>query len=315
MVYSFWYHFFIFLKIIGLAPMTCVQNTAVSKPFETSKSGRAYGIVFLTLWILTHSYVIVLNSSTFIEAHDFSVIWYVFSITSNVLLVFIAIFTLFIKERFAVDICNELHEINYWLEIFDKYYLRKKVDRKLKLLIFLNLLFCVITIIDRALSTCFGPLGWIQIIDLILSSWIVIQFIGMKVLMGAIAETINEQFQWFYDNPRIVVEQLIFENGQDAHDISLIVTAKINILQDIYLKLTKITTRLTKFYSLIMLVCIIGIFRAKIFDVFFIMNKLLREDTPFSICQSVNIYLAFLWRTLLLLTITFSVTKLTSEVS
>lgn len=61
-----------------------------------------------------------------------------FFVAITFFIVFTMISTIVLKQKSAIDICNELHEIHQLLKIWDKNYLHKGIFMILKLLILVN---------------------------------------------------------------------------------------------------------------------------------------------------------------------------------
>lgn len=312
---SLWYVCFVSLKIIGLAPMSWLQHSTIRNPFKISAQGKAYSIVILILWILTHVYF--LSSLFKTEDSGFFSISYGLFLLEKMFIIFTTILTLSLSQNSIVDICNELHETNYSLEAFDIDYRGKKIDNKLKFLISVNGLFSVTYPTLRALFYCTNVIQWFFIIDSILIIWIMVQYVGMIILMGAMIETINDQFQRFCDDPGIVVEDLINESiSHINYDVMSGQAARVDILQKLYLKLTKTAIKYADFYGFIMLICIVETFYNILIEAFLIINMISMGERSVPKClPKFGILLCFFWSTLVLFSVTFSVTKLTSEVT
>lgn len=297
--HNFWYIYLIFLKIIGLAPVSWLSNTTFTSPFRISVRSRLYNLIFLAgytfmqLYVATHDVLLEFRHYNLLLTADYII---------SSLTVFTTVCTAILKQKKVDDICDKLYKINRLLKVFDKYYEQKKIDARLNLLVTLNMCFCLIFLIRTVLYHKFNMIIWLYIINNILVSFILIQYVGLIVLMGAMAERINEQFELFDDN------------GNGCHQSSTIFS-KIEILKELYLDIKETVVKYIEFYGSIMLICIVELYFMTLIDTFFMIRKIIREKK--SIFQSLTIktYLLFImWDIVVLLSVTFSATKLTSEV-
>lgn len=244
---NFWHLYFIFLKIIGLAPMTY-------NPFKISVIGRIYGVFFLTSFTSIHLFLVIHHPLLQIVTDPMLLTLRSFYVIITFLIVFTTISTLILRARVAVEICSELLEIHRSLKIFDEDYWRKKIDIRLKLLIAVNALLATNFLITEALFQRLRVFEWIIVFNNELASWATVQFVGMVVLMGAMIETINDQFQ------------------SANCDIFPLIMKKINVLQEIHFKFIDTTSKYALFYRFIMLICVIKIFFAIVLEFFFIVR-------------------------------------------
>lgn len=311
-----WYICLVFLRLIGLAPISWNRDITAGNVIQISGIGRFYCMILLTIFTLIHLYFV--NDKTLLEIQN-NILLYARDIcflVINFTIIFTTFLTFILKQSTAVLIYQELHDINQLLEFFNKDYRRKKVNMKLQLLILMNMVFCVILLADQVSTNNSTVFHWTMIINNILVGMIISQYVGIIVLMSAMAETINDQFQWFYDHANAVVEVKTKNKDVKNCNVPSIRAAKIDVLQEVYLKLVKTANSHAEFYSLIMLICIMKRFFALLVNAFSITSKtLMREESIVKDWPNTFVLIYVIRGIFFLLSITFSVTKLTSEVS
>lgn len=304
---KFWCIYYVFLKIMGIAPMSWLENSTNKLPFKTSSKGSIYSVVFLFLYTVMHLYLVIHSTELFKKSVTAVILTLVsFFVAITFAIVFTTILTLALKQTVAVGICNELHEIDQFLNSFHNNNYRKKIDTKLKVLIIINAFFCIIFPINEGTVGTDEILLWLLLINSTLASWVVMQYVGIVAIMDALFRAINNQFLQFY-SPKV------FE-VKDKNDGPSQRLTKIEALQEIYIKLVKAATKYANFYSYIVLMVIIKIFVAILVDTFAIIKFALEEEISPTLSRVMDL-LWLLWDILLLLSVSFSVTKLSSEVS
>lgn len=303
----FWYTCYVFLKIVGLAPLSWPQKTAAKTLFKISAKARIYGVLLLILHILLHLCLLTHASLLKFPNHNVFFIIDIFFVVISFLVVVVTYTTFALRPKVIGNICDELYEINQSLKIFDENYWRKKIDTKFKLFVVLNCLFCagfsVIAVIVKP-----PPWIYLTIFNSTLASCIVIQYVWMVALMGTMVELVNNQFQCFQKNSEHTVEIVKRKvNSQNT-------LATIEVLQEIYLKLTKTSSKYVEFYSFIIFTCIIRIFYSIVIELFGVIDNIVNiKLSPVSLTVLGLLLMSF-WDCILLLSVTFSVTMLTNQV-
>lgn len=304
MVINFWHTCFIFLKIIALAPISHCRNNDNSSYFKTSVKDKIHGFIFLTTYTVVHMCLVIQDlPKQEMKTSTLNLTLAVFWIIITFVIVVITILTFILRQKIAVDICNELYGINQLLETFKKNFRRKKIDKKLKLLTALNMFFCAIFPIIHYIFGQSKTSLWLIIFNTELISWIVVEYICIIALMGGMVEAINDEFQRFYDHPSLICD--FFAKS----------TVEIDVLQEIYLALVKITKKYADFYGFIMLICVIKFFFGVLVEIFAIFRRALVEQ-GFIVKNFINPNVQFLlfWDIFILLSVTSSVTNLSDEV-
>lgn len=307
--FNFYHLCLIFLKIIGVAPVLCHSDTNLASPFQISSRSRCYNLIYLTTYTWVHLYFATHHLISEFPRNAFFLALEIFFFFITFMVVFTTVLTLILRQETAVDICNKLHEINQLLKVFDKNYWQKKIDTRLKLLVTLNVVFCLVFPIRWAFSPHLKIYSWFLEINSMLVSWIILEFVGLVVLMGSMAETINEQLESSCINSKITIE---VNSGRTRFSTKY---AKIGTLQELYLKLVKTAVKYTDFYNFIILFCIAQIYATMLNDIFAtIRHAVMMETSVHKNFTSMFHLRDALWDITLLISVTFSVTKLSSEV-
>lgn len=315
---SFWHFFFTLLKITGLAPLSFLKNSGAKSPFKFSTKGTIYNVFFLTFYTVLHLGFVFYD--TLLGAYPSDVILFTltnFFILITFLIVFITISTLILRQKEVINICDELYEIHRSLETCEEAYLQKKMGTKLKSLIQVNIFLSIFFPISNTHHEVIMALIFFNVA---LVSFVIMQYVWIVAVMVTMIETINEQFRKIDTSNKITVEtsnnSSISTNASDM-DFNIFSTrlVRIEVLQEVFLKLMKATADFDRFYSFVMLVCIIKIFFSILVNLFSMINSALKEQRPVIVTLINLIEVLWLsWDIFLLLLVTYFGTKLASEV-
>lgn len=217
---KFWYACFVFLKIIGLAPISWHRNSSLRNPFETSPQCKIYNLVLVILYILVHVYFILNEIFSLTDDYEIFSLNHIFiAISSLVVLCTFLNFTL--KQQTAAQFCNELDEIDQWLEVFNRHYKNEKFDAKLKLLISCNMFCCLWFPIGNVVAGDFNINLRLIVFNDSIISWIIIQYVWIVALMHAMAGTINDQFRNFHEDLKTTSQEVKFCNSISFHEVGV----------------------------------------------------------------------------------------------
>lgn len=318
------YHWIILyrcFKFLGLAPMSAATSGKVllmtvyreNSLFEFSYYGSAYNLCLLIVASTIVCYFIYTESENAVVSvtkhYTVPAISYL-CIFSSFSLVFVALIKLALQQRYLVKLGNELHVINCALTRLDRNYMeRDGLVFKQSVIVLLNIsIFTCIRIADffcnnRPLeSFCIYMLG-------IIASWIVLQYVCIVIVIKAMTRCINFKFKRL-GNDCATEEICILETKPNYQKI-----VEAIYLKDLCLKLRKVTSKITEFYSLLMLGCIFKTFCYIIIELYYLIRPAVLGR---SILLSPNDVASSLWLcldTYSLILITYYVTETQKDVS
>lgn len=139
---NFWYVCLVFLKTIGLAPISWQNNSPLKNLFVTSPQCTIYNVVLTILYTLIYVYFIFNEVLSSTGDSEFFTLNHIFIITAF-FVVFFAVMNFTLRQRTVAHFCNELGEIDQWLEVFNRHYKHPKFDAKLKMLTVCNMFCCL----------------------------------------------------------------------------------------------------------------------------------------------------------------------------